>query len=132
MVSTLYATSEHKAGVYLLPSGFGQICGALACGLLSRKIGHTQIQLSVVTFLLALFVGLMATMTPDSIQPGHAYSFLAEVMTGWNRVLTIVMAQFGVADKFIATATAALTISMSMGLAFNGKCLTILTHIGRN
>ncbi|KAF2816399.1 MFS general substrate transporter [Mytilinidion resinicola] len=117
-VKTLYATSDIRQGVLLLPSGFGQIFGAIACGLLARRIGHTQIQLSVSTFLLALFVALLATMTPSTVTPGHAYSLLAATCSGYNRVLSIIMAQFGVADKSIATATAALQISMSMGLAF--------------
>lgn len=126
-ISALYTTDPIKTGVYLLPSGFGEVGGALISGLLVRKLGHTQFQFSVYAFIMAIFIGLMATLTPKSIKPALAYTFIIELFGGALKLMTIVMVQLAFGDELIATATGVVNVARNIGPAFaNAFYLTII------
>ncbi|OCK74981.1 MFS general substrate transporter [Lepidopterella palustris CBS 459.81] len=114
-VSALYTTNQTRASVYILPSGFGTMAGALFAGLSMRIIRHTQLQFSATAFLGAIFVALMATLTPNNFRPGLAYIFVADFFGGAFKVISIVMIQLAFGDELIGTATGILNLARNIG-----------------
>jgi len=117
-ITGIYNTDSTTTGLYALPTGFGLSTGALLCGFLLRRIGHTNIQLVVICLLLGLSVALMATLTPNGITPGLVYSGFVEFFSGWILVLLYVMIQFSFGDDIIGTTTGILHVATNMGPAF--------------
>ncbi|OCK82285.1 MFS general substrate transporter [Lepidopterella palustris CBS 459.81] len=117
-IAILYTTDPFKSGRYQLAPGLGLIVGIIVAGFSMRSIKHTHLQLSAASFFMSLFIGLLATLTPNSIRPGLAYTALADFFGGAMKLLIVVSAQLAFGDEVIGTATGVLNIARGIGPAF--------------
>jgi predicted MFS family arabinose efflux permease len=120
-ISSLYTTDPYRVGVDVLPYGIASVVGMLGAGLFMRKIRYTNLQLAVICFILTIFVGVMATLTPKTVKPGLAFTCLGGFAGGWVMILLVVMVQFGSPDRLIGTSTGLLNFARTVGQALGSK-----------
>ncbi|CZR52483.1 uncharacterized protein PAC_02360 [Phialocephala subalpina] len=126
-ITALFTTDIMKAARYQLASGFGAEFGVLVAGMSMRSVGSTNLMLTTAAILVALFVGLMASVTPGSIKGTLAYTFLGHFGGGCVKTLIFVSVTYAVPDVLIGAALAILNLGWSFGPAFAlGTYLTIV------
>jgi hypothetical protein len=117
-ITALFTTDIMKAARYQLTSGFGAEFGALVAGMSMRSVGHTNLMLMTAAIIVALFVGLMASVTPGNIKGALAYTVLGQFGGGCVKTLIFVSATYAVPDALIGTALAILNLGWSFGPGF--------------
>jgi hypothetical protein len=120
-ITALFTTDAMKTARYQLTSGFGTEFGVIFAGMSMRFVGHTNLMLTVAAILVALFVGLMASVTPGSIKGALAYTALGQFCGGCVKTLIFVSVTYAVPDALIGTAIAILNLAWSFGPAFARK-----------
>ncbi|KAH8761725.1 major facilitator superfamily domain-containing protein [Hyaloscypha finlandica] len=117
-ITALFTTDAMKTARYQLTSGFGAEFGVIFAGMSMRFVGHTNLMLTVAAILVALFVGLMASVTPGSIKGALAYTALGQFSGGCVKTLIFVSVTYAVPDALIGTAIAILNLGWSFGPGF--------------
>jgi len=120
-ITALFTTDAMKTARYQLTSGFGAEFGVIFAGMSMRFVGHTNLMLTVAAILVALFVGLMASVTPGSIKGALAYTALGQFSGGCVKTLIFVSVTYAVPDALIGTAIAILNLGWSFGPGFARK-----------
>lgn len=121
-ISALYTADVYKAARCQFTTGFGSILGIVATGFEIRPIGCTNILLGSSLVLIAIFSGLMATLTPNNIKPGLAFTTIAQFAGGCIKTLLYVSITYAVPDALIGSALGTLNLAYSFGPAFGSKC----------
>lgn len=120
-VGAVYTTDPIKIGVYGMPLGFGTEVGTIAAGLFIKAIGHTNLQLVASCLCLTIFIGLQATLTPNSIYPAFAYLLFGGFAITYSQITSIIMIQLGTKDEHIGKATGILAVFRNAGGAVASK-----------
>jgi hypothetical protein len=116
----IYTTDATKIGLYNFPTGFGAEVGFLIAAITIKR-GRTNLQLAVACLILAIFVGLQATLTPNGIRPGLAYLSIGGVALGFIQVIVVVMIQFGIGNEHIGAVTGLFILVRWIGAAIGSK-----------
>jgi hypothetical protein len=120
-IAAVYTPVPIKIGVYGMPLGFGTEAGTIFAGLFIKVLGRTNIQLTAACLCLTVFIGLQATLTPNSIKPSFAYMFFAGFAITYSQIAGIIMIQLGTKDKHIEKATGILAVFRNGGGAIAGE-----------
>jgi hypothetical protein len=124
-VQAVYTTDPIKIGLYNFPAGFGAEVGAFIAALVVRRLGRTNLQLAIACLVLAIFTGLQATLTPNSIKPALGYMSIGGLAIGYIQVISVVMIQLEAPDKYIGDATGLLISFRTVGAALGGELLDL-------
>lgn len=83
--------------VYLLATvqGFGIFTGAMILSFGGTYFQHWKLQLTIPIFIMVLFGGLLAYVTPERLGMGVAFAFLSSMGYGYAQYLSIAYIQFG-------------------------------------
>ncbi|KAF2812737.1 uncharacterized protein BDZ99DRAFT_272886 [Mytilinidion resinicola] len=136
IIPTLYASTPpdpFRTYRYLLAPGIATVVGGLTAGLSVRAIGCTSLQFAAACFVQRVFIGLMATLTPNSIKPGLAFTAIGDFAGGYMKVLIVVKTQLAFGDELIGTGMGVMNLTRGIGPAY-ALCfyLTILSsQIGK-
>lgn len=120
-VSALYTTNPIKIGVYGMPLGFGNEFGAIAAGIFIKFLRRTNYQLAISTLILTIFIGLMATLTPNDIKPSFAYLLFGGFGIVYAQITGIIVIQLSTADEHIGKATGILAVFRNGAGAVAGR-----------
>ncbi len=79
--------------------GLGIITGQVVGGVLAERIGHAKYQCVAVFTIGAIFLGCMATTTPDTMGRAIALLTIGCIAIGWNETLCLANATICVRDQ---------------------------------
>ncbi|KAM5358162.1 hypothetical protein ACJZ2D_015525 [Fusarium nematophilum] len=114
-IGTIFTSDPTRIGVYGLPWGVGSTFGSIAVGISLRYIRKINWFLGGLVALQAIFIGLLATITPGSIKGPLAFSFFGGAANLGAQLTSIVMIQFSTRDNNIGLATGLLACARSVG-----------------
>ncbi|RTE70340.1 hypothetical protein BHE90_015270 [Fusarium euwallaceae] len=114
-IGAIFTSDPIKIGVYGLPWGIGSSFGSLMTGLLLHYVPRVNWLFTALVALQAIFISLLATITPSSIKPALAFSFLGGAANLGAQLTGIVMVQFSTGDRNIGLATGLLACARSVG-----------------
>lgn len=99
MIATLFTPDpeNYMEAIYLsLPQGLGMATGGIALSVFGGKIGHWKWTLTGSVFIMVLFGGLLAIVTPERKIFAVCCIFFSQIGYGWSQYLSITYIQFGV------------------------------------
>ncbi|EEU33620.1 uncharacterized protein NECHADRAFT_14093, partial [Fusarium vanettenii 77-13-4] len=114
-IGAIFTSDPTQIGIYGLPWGFGSTFGSIAVGISIRYIRKINWFLGGLVALQAIFIGLLATITPGSIKGPLAFSFFGGAANLGAQLTSIVMIQFSTRDTNIGLATGLLACARSVG-----------------
>jgi hypothetical protein len=120
-IAVLYTTDPYKSARYQFTTGFGTELGVIVAGSLMRPLGYTNIFLGCCLVVIALFSGLMATLTPNNITPGLAYVTIAQFAGGCVKTIVYVSITYAIPDVLIESTLGVMNLAFTVGPAFGSE-----------
>ncbi|KAJ3545774.1 hypothetical protein NM208_g2355 [Fusarium decemcellulare] len=114
-IGAIFTSDSIKIGIYGLPWGIGSSFGSLITGLLLHYVLRVNWFFTALVALQTIFISLLATITPSSIKPALAFSFLGGAANLGAQLTGIVMVQLSTGDRTIGLATGLLACARSVG-----------------